>query len=264
MRNLVKLSFVLITILSFGLMVQSCKSTKNIQKTNIAGDPNITGTWILKSLNGQPVADAFKGRIPAMTLDASENRISGNGGCNNYTGAYTYAKGMLSAPNLASTKMMCMENNQENQFYAVLAKDNKISLANNTVLTLSNDGKVVAEFVRGVDNSLLSGEWVLESIADGDLKTLFADQIPTISFDIKENRLAGNAGCNRYNAVYKIDGTTITVGPIVSTRMACQNMEGESKFTQIITGASTLEATGKKVTFTKDGKTILTFVKAVK
>lgn len=262
MKKLVKLSFVLIMVLSLGLMAQSCKSAKNSSKSGSSGEgaPNISGTWVLKSLNGQPAATVFKGKIPTMNIDVVENRIFGNGGCNSYTGTYAYAKGILSAPNLASTMMLCSDENQESQFHAVLGQSNNVSLANG-VLTLKNNGKVVAEFVKGIDTSLLAGEWKLESIADGDVKKLFADQVPTLTFDIAENKFGGNAGCNRYNASYKIEGTTITVGPVMSTRMACPNMEGESKFTQIITGASILEATTKKITFSKEGKAVLTFVK---
>lgn len=266
MKKLVKWSFALVMILSLGIMAQSCKSVKDSSKNGNSGEnvPNITGTWILKSLNGQPAANIFKGKIPTMNIDVVENRIFGNAGCNGYTGTYTYSKGILSAPNLASTMMMCPDENQEGQFHEVLGKPNKVSLANNTILTLSNNGKIVAEFVKGIDTSLLTGEWTLESIADGDVKTLFSDHVPTIKFDVAENRFGGNAGCNRYNATYKIEGTTITVGPVMSTRMACPNMDGESKFTQIITGASTLEATADKITFSKEGKAILTFVKDVK
>lgn len=265
MKKLVKLSFALVMILSLGIMAQSCKSSKNSAKNDYPGEntPNISGTWILKSLNGQPATSLFKGKIPIMNIDVVENRIFGNGGCNGYTGMYTYSKGILSAPNLASTMMMCVEENQEHQFHTVLGQSNKVSLVNG-VLTLKHEGKTVAEFEKGIDTSLLSGEWKLESIADGDVKALFTDKEPTISFDLAESRLGGNAGCNRYNATYKIEGTTITVGPVMSTRMACPNMEGESKFTQIITGASTLEASMNKITFSKEGKAVLTFVKDVK
>lgn len=262
MKKLVKLSFALVMILSLGIMAQSCKSGAQSSKAGSSGEtfPNISGTWVLKSLNGQSATDIFKGKIPTMTIDMSENRVFGNGGCNNYTGTFTYAKGILSAPNLASTMMMCMDENQENQFHTVLGQSNKVSLADG-VLTLSYNGKTVAQFEKGIDTSLLIGDWKLESIADGNVKALFADNIPTITFDLAESRFGGNAGCNRYNATYNIAGTTISVGPVMSTRMACPNMEGESKFTQIITGESTLEATLNKITFSKDGKVILTFVK---
>lgn len=261
MKKLVKLSFVLVMILSLGIMAQSCKSVKNSSKNDYPGEntPNITGTWILKSLNGQPI----KGKTPTMNIDASEKRIFGNGGCNGYTGTYTYAKGILSAPNLASTMMMCPDENMESQFHAVLGQPNKVSLVNG-VLTLKNNGKTVAEFEKGIDTSLLMGEWKLESMADGNVATLFGDKVPTITFDLAENRLGGNAGCNRYNATYKIEGTTIAVGPVMSTRMACPNMDGEYKFTQVITGDATMEASMNKITFAKEGKVVLTFVKGVK
>lgn len=265
MKELVKLSFVFVMILSLGIMAQSCKTGKQSSKNGFPGEdfPNITGTWILKSLNGQSATDIFKGKIPTMTIELAEKRIFGNGGCNNYTGGFTFEKGIFSAPNLASTMMMCGEENQEGQFHAVLGQSNKVSIVQG-MLQFQNNGKIVAEFERGIDTSLLMGLWTLESIAGGDVKTLFADQVPTIEFDLAESRFSGNAGCNRYNAIYKIEGTTIMVGPVITTRMACPFMKGESIYTQIITGSSTLEVNSKKVTFSKDGETTLTFIKDAK
>lgn len=263
MKNLAKFAFTLAMILTIGILAQSCKTGKDTSKNDYPGEntPNIAGTWILKSLNGQDVKTIFKGVIPTMTIDAAEKRIFGNSGCNNYTGTYNYSEGILSAPQLASTMMACMEDNKEYQYLQVLGQSNKVSLINGTTLTLSNNGTTVAEFIKGIDLSRLSGEWKLESIAGGDTKALFADQIPTMTFDFEENRLGGNAGCNRYNATYTIKGAEITVGPVMSTRMACPNMEGEAKYTNSITGTSTLEVSTSKIFFMKEGKAILTFTK---
>lgn len=266
MKKLAKLSFALAMILSIGIMVLSCKTAKPLSRNDFPNEnsPNISGSWVLKSLNGKTAADIFKGKIPTMTIDFAEKRISGSAGCNNYSGGFTLVKGILSAPNLASTMMMCPEENQEGEFHAVLGQPNKVSIENG-VLTLRNNKKVVAQFEKSIDTSMLLGEWKLESIDGGDISTLFGENVPTIAFDLEKSRLGGNTGCNRYNATYTLDGTTISVGHIMSTRRACRDaMQGEPKFTQAITGESTIEVTADKITFSKEGKTILVFVKDIK
>lgn len=39
--------------------------------------------------------------------------------------------------------------------------------------------------------------------------------------DFTEDRLSGQAGCNRFGAGYRLEGDRLTVTPAVSTRMAC-------------------------------------------
>jgi heat shock protein HslJ len=42
---------------------------------------------------------------------------------------------------------------------------------------------------------------------------------PTARFE--NGRMAGSTGCNQYTAPYTVDGDTLELGPVVSTRMAC-------------------------------------------
>jgi heat shock protein HslJ len=44
-------------------------------------------------------------------------------------------------------------------------------------------------------------------------------------------RVSGFAGCNQYNGTYALVGDALTIGPVVSTKMACTDgMELESRF----------------------------------
>lgn len=266
MRKFIVFSIALL-FFSFGATMQSCKSTKsNMNENNVSAEkgqmsPDISGSWILKSLNGSKGEEMFKDKMPSMTVDFSTQRINGNGGCNSYNGPFSLSNGIFSAPNLAATMMMCPNGNQEAQFFAMLAKQNKASIVNG-VLTFSNDGKTVAEFVKGIDAQMLTGEWTLDQIENEDTKALFSDiDLPTLKFDMAENRIAGNAGCNGYGAPYTIKGTELEVKNPISTRRACANMAGEGKFIQAITGTSTVNVTGDELTLSKNGKVVLKFKK---
>jgi heat shock protein HslJ len=59
-------------------------------------------------------------------------------------------------------------------------------------------------------------EWVLTSGIDVDGWEAVA---PTAAF--ADGSLAGSTGCNRYNASYTVDGETLEIGAVASTRMAC-------------------------------------------
>jgi len=268
MNKIFKLSFIMAACLSMIMTTQSCKTTKE-QTKNISGseglaniDVDLGGTWVLKSLNGQNVNDIFKGKTPTMTLNFKENRINGNGGCNTYGGMFSYKDNTFSAPHMAATMMACFQENKESDFFAMLAGPNSVKIING-VLTFMKDGRTVAEFVKGIDPSMLSGIWVLESIADENMKDLFTleERKATLEFDVAEGRVKGNAGCNGYGAPYTINSTLIEIGGIMSTRMACPNLKGENKFTETLSGISTIAVSENKLTFSKEGKVTLTLVK---
>ncbi len=42
----------------------------------------------------------------------------------------------------------------------------------------------------------------------------------------EDGKLSGSAGCNNYNASYQVDGDSLTIGPVASTKMACPEPPG--------------------------------------
>lgn len=247
------------------LGMQSCKTTSgqtNTTAKKVSTTAKIDGFWILKSLNNQASKDIFQGELPTMTIDLANRSIYGYSGCNRYTGSFNYENGTFTAPNLASTRMMCMSDNQEAQFLAMLGQPSTVSIENG-ILTFKNNGRVVAEFTEGIDKAFLEGKWVLESMQGQDLNILFltSENIPTLKFNTDEGKVNGNAGCNNYSAGYTVTEQFITLGPIMSTKMACPNLQGEDIFTNMLSGTSKLQTTEDKLTFSKDGVTTLQFKK---
>lgn len=80
--------------------------------------------------------------------------------------------------------------------------------------------------------------------------TTFAAQTPlanhpiTFEFDAEGN-IAGNGSCNRFGGTCTIDGNTIKLGPLRSTRRACEPeiMQQEHKFLALLGAAQTWEIT---------------------
>lgn len=64
--------------------------------------PVIEGNWEIQAIEGRPV----RGTRDA-TISFSDNRISGNSGCNSFGGSYRFERGYLIAGPLISTKMAC-------------------------------------------------------------------------------------------------------------------------------------------------------------
>ncbi len=63
-------------------------------------------------------------------------------------------------------------------------------------------------------------------------------------------KISGFAGCNDYSGPYKLDGSNLTVGPLVSTKKACEQavMDQEAAFLTALQTPTTVETSGGNVT----------------
>jgi len=89
----------------------------------------------------------------------------------------------------------------------------------------------------------------------GELTAVLPDTTITLSFD-EEGLLFGSAGCNNYNGSYELDGRSLTIGPLASTRMACLEdgvMEQESAFLAALQAAHSISLVEDKLTITYEG-----------
>jgi heat shock protein HslJ len=262
---------VIIAALFIGLALQSCNLSKPLTQAQLEG------YWVLKKMNGTEASNNFKGALPTLQFNFGDTTISGTGGCNKYSGAYTYKDGVLTAPNLAVTQMLCLEGNLEGQFLLELGNEtgNTLSLVDN-VLTFTKDGKVILEFEKGeapaetpvvaIDSTSLSGTWVLKNIDGADATAKFTGdkaQVPTLTFNFDNNKITGQGGCNRYNAPFALKDGQLVVGPILSTKMACANLEGEAQFAQALADTSLITMPNENVLqLAKKGTVLLEFEKA--
>lgn len=78
----------------------------------------------------------------------------------------------------------------------------------------------------------LEGSWELNYISGPRIafKGLFPDDKPTITFDVKENKVSGKNSCNSYFGPLVVDGNKIDFkGPMGATKMFCPG-EGENVY----------------------------------
>jgi heat shock protein HslJ len=98
----------------------------------------------------------------------------------------------------------------------------------------------------------LEGTWQLNYISGPRIAFdgLFPNNKPTISFDLKENKVAGNNSCNQYFGALLVDGSKINFADakMGMTMMACEG-NGDSVYMETL----------KKIdsyTITDEGKTL--------
>ncbi|MFR9165831.1 MAG: META domain-containing protein [Dysgonomonas sp.] len=244
--------------------LQSCNNTKPVDPSELGG------YWILKTMNGQDAKTLFEGALPTIQFDFDKMMMYGTGGCNRYTGTFSFEKNVVTAPNLATTRMLCVGKNEEAQFLLELSKPNTISIVNGILTFADSDKKVIFEFEKGeAPKSLseqLAGTWTLKLMEGDEASKTFKSEgkatLPTLIFNANENKINGNAGCNNYFATYSLDQQQLIVGPIGSTEMACPNMQGEAIFIKNLSDTSTVSLPNENVLqISKQGKIVLEFEK---
>lgn len=80
----------------------------------------------------------------------------------------------------------------------------------------------------------LEGNWELIYITGSRIAFggLYPNNKPTINFNVKENLVSGNNGCNTFTGKLNLDGYKInfTQNPLATTRKMCLNNQGEQVF----------------------------------
>ena len=90
---------------------------------------------------------------------------------------------------------------------------------------------ILAKKAADVKVADLQGEWKITDV-NGEAVPTGMEKQPFIAFDVKEQRVHGNAGCNLINGGFKTEegnALSISFPGMASTMMACPDMETEGK-----------------------------------
>ena len=96
--------------------------------------------------------------------------------------------------------------------------------------------------------TLPGSAWQVKTFAG---QTPLADHAITIEFD-NEGNIAGDGSCNRFGGSCKIEGAKIEVGPLRSTRRACEPdiMQQEHKFLALLGAVTAWSIDGDELVLT--------------
>lgn len=100
---------------------------------------------------------------------------------------------------------------------------------------------------------LLDKKWKLTKLNGKSLSELdSAAQRVFMIFATADHRLSGNSGCNSFGGTYTLKvGNRFETSQLISTMMACQNMDIEDQFMGVLQKADTYILQGNKLQITK-------------
>ena len=232
--------------------------------------------WQLVSYNSGtvqvPVAAGSK-----ITLKFNEDgSIGGSGSINLYFGSFTQNGNSVTFGPLGCTEMAgpvpLMD--QESTYFRLLGST-RTSHATGSILELSdatghvalvfrsdNSGSSNSPAIRNPASIVPGTEWQLSSYSDG-VTTVSGRDVRTITlkFDGSGN-ISGFGGVNNYFGTCTMDGTTISIGPVGSTKMAGSGslMTLEQLYFNLLNSATGVGLSDDSLSLTNnEGKVVLTF-----
>jgi heat shock protein HslJ len=193
------------------------------------GAPDPSGDWTLSEGTGPD------GPIPIVegapiTLSITPDRWGGVSACNSY-GATVELDGdqVRIVDGVAVTEMACLDEDvmaSEAAYLAAFQLIDRVEVGDEQLLLRGPEVELVYTGVAPEpDAALVDTEWHLEALVegvgpDGAVSSVWGEPTLRLSDD---GTLAGSTGCNRFNGSYELDGTTLRVGPLATTRMACED-----------------------------------------
>ncbi|GAB4369741.1 MAG: hypothetical protein Kow00121_09890 [Elainellaceae cyanobacterium] len=90
----------------------------------------------------------------------------------------------------------------------------------------------------------LSGSWRLANMTESAAPTPMVPSTDTeLTADFADGRITGSGGCNRFMGGYETQGEQLSIGPLASTFMACEEavMNQETRYLSALQGAQRYE-----------------------
>lgn len=242
----------------------------------VAGNTLANTGWQLVSYNigtvQVPVAAGSK-----ITLKFNEDSsIGGSGGINLYFGSFIQNGNLITFGPVGCTEMAGPQAlmDQESTYFSLLDTTRSYSATASTLELSDATGRVTLVFRSdnsgnsngpAVENpaTVLPGtEWQLSSYSDG-VTTVSGQDIRTITLKFDDpGTISGFGGVNNYFGTCTMDGTTISIGPLGSTKMAGPEllMTLEQLYFNLLNSATGVSLSGDSLSLTNnEGTAVLNF-----
>ena len=195
--------------------------------------------WRLTELPGAQSAALAKLARP-VTLRFESGRLTGFAGCNSFSGGYRLEGGQLVIGQLASTQMACPEpgSSIETAFHKALSGTLRYAVDGDHLSATNASGDTL-HFRREPPPQLAGVDWKVTSFNNGRQAVVgvLGDSNLTLSFE--DGKVTGSAGCNSFHGTYATEGSRLQLGPLATTRRACEEplMTQEREFLAALTSA---------------------------
>ncbi len=255
------------------LVLKDASGNALLRYTAFISPPLVGTNWnVMTYNNGKGGLTTPLAGSEISLLLAEDGTVSGAAGCNRYSGGYQVDGNSITIGPLVTTRMMCNEPegvmDQEFAFTNALQQAASFEILGAELTLLDAEGTTLVKAQELIATPLSSTPWnvltynngkdaLVSALAGTEISLLFAE----------DGTVSGAAGCNNYSGGYQVDGNAITIGPLITTRMMCEEPQGvmdqEFAFTNALQQAATFEITGAELNlFNADGTRLVQAVAA--
>lgn len=220
--------------------------------------------WQLEKMNGEELIDSMT--IPTLVIDLLEMRLSGNSGCNSYTGIITeLGLNNISMNEMAKTLKLCPEANYEDEYMDLLKKVKTYAVDKTKLNFKDVDGKVILQYrkLNKTKNEVrIHDVWSAVRVEGNPINRMVT--VPRIEFNTTEMKFYGNDGCNEYfGPITELSKENIILGDIGSTRKMCPDMEFPQRYISALKNIVQYKFTDDNILvfFNKEKEEVLAFMK---
>jgi heat shock protein HslJ len=217
-------------------------------------------TWRLTELPGQALPSDQGAN--AVTVNFNAGQVHGFSGCNQFTGSYNLEGDRLVLGPLGATMMACAEPamSVETAFLKSFAGALQDALTGDD-LTLTPEGGGALRFARAAPARLEGVEWEVTGYNNGRQAVVSPMTDTRLTLTFGDGRVSGSSGCNRFEAAFTVEDHALTIQPLATTRMACDDavMSQEQEFLRALQSATTWQIDrGMLDIHRADGERVLT------
>ena len=202
----------------------------------------LAGTaWTVTTINGGSVI----ANAPPTLAFSSDGHVTGSTGCNDYSALFSVDGDRMTVGGLGVSQKLCEGAHGEQEAAFLNGLGGAASWHATQTGDLEIDGAATIVATTGVAASkppptpgaALGGTaWDLTEMGG---TADFAHLVPTIEF-AADGTVSGFAGCNTFSGPFRTDGGTLKLGPLATTKIACQPpaSEVESMYLTALAGVS--------------------------
>ncbi|MDH4142853.1 MAG: META domain-containing protein, partial [Chloroflexota bacterium] len=205
--------------------------------------------WVLTAYQHDGVTTEVPAGVTAdAEFQAPASTVRGSAGCNSYQGSYTASGAELTFGVMTTTLMACVgpASEVEAAFLANLAAARTYTATPDSLTIFDDGGAAILVYAPAAPTALEGVTWHATGINNGagGVASVVDGTDPTATFDAA-GTVAGDAGCNQYNGAAVVDGNSIAIGPLASTKRLCADEAAntqENAFLAALQAATTFEA----------------------
>ncbi len=222
----------------------------------------LEGDWQLTTQDdGRSMVD-----IPdPVTVDATIRgaTISGSTGCNRYAASYTVDGNALKIDVGPMTLIGCPspQADIETAYIMNLGKVRTYTATSDTLTMYDSGGNEILIYAAIPPATLDGVTWHVTGYNNGTggVTSVVTGSDPTAIFD-QAGTVSGDGSCNTFSGPVTVDGTSIKIGPLASTKRACADEALNTQETQYLAAleqATTFAARGAKLELRDAGETLM-------